>query len=458
MRRVTLLLVVLLSASLLLVPASAVGPRGGSAFNTPEPYGDDAANLRIVKTVKHAIQNTVPSRRHPHPVINISTFLLDWTPAVNALIDACRRGVEVRVILDDEIDNWNSRRLITALNSDNVPDRDRNGVADRDPRAGRCNRPLRATHGGLRTMPGALSQDEQFDTFTVRRAVRSVQAPHADSVTWGRDGSYVKTCKGSCRGKGGNMHSKFYLFSDTRSSHHVVMVSSSNLNRGGAELGWNDMYVIKGRKKLYRGFRAMHRLMTDDVRATADKVQVKDGPFIARFFPMRNASRATDPTLHDLAKVKCHGPLGRTKINVSMFYWKGWRGDYLLDKLATLGHQGCKIKVVYGAPSRWIATRMRDLAKRRIIQLWDSRWDYNDDGFNEVRTHAKYVLVRGHVGRDRRAYRVWTGSQNWVTGSLSLSDETSLNIGLRSAYVSYLEHWDTLRDHSRRLPYSVYGR
>jgi hypothetical protein len=457
-RRVTLLLVTVLTTTFLLVPASAMGPRGGARFNVPDPYGDSDANLRIVKTVKHAISNTRPTKAHPRPVIHISTYLLDWTPGVNALIDACRRGVQVRVILDEDIDNWNSRRLITALNSDNVPDRNRDGRPDRDPRAGRCNRPLRAGHGGLRTMPGAISQDEQFDTFSVRRAVRSVQAPHAASVTWGRDGSYVKVCKGSCRGKGGNMHSKFYLFSNTRHSDHVVMVSSSNLNRGGAQLGWNDMYVVKGRKKLYRGFKAMHRLMTDDVRATPRKVQVQDGPFVARFFPMRNGGKATDPTLHDLRKIRCHGPMGPTRINISMFYWKGVRGDYLLDKVASLARDGCKVRVVYGAPSRRIAARMRDMARRHLISLWDSRWDYNDDGFNEVRTHAKYVLVKGRVGRDRRAYRVWTGSQNWVTGSLSLSDETSLNIGLRSAYEAYLKDWDNIRDHSRRLPYSLYGR
>ena len=33
------------------------------------------------------------------------------------------------------------------------------------------------------------------------------------------------------------------------------------LTGGGAELGWNDMYVVKARKGLYRGFKAMHRLI-----------------------------------------------------------------------------------------------------------------------------------------------------------------------------------------------------
>ena len=450
MRRVSLLLVTVLSASMLLVPASAVGPRGGTAFNTPRPYGGDDANYKIVKTVEHAIRNTVRTKKHPHPVIHISTFLLDRPTTVNTLIAACRRGVQVRVLLDEDIASRPSRKLITALNADNV--RGPHG----DPRAGRCNRKLRADAGGLRVQPG--EDDTQLETFTAREAARSIEAPTRDAASWGKDGSYVKRCEGSCRGKGGNMHSKFYLFSNTKSSDHVVMVSSSNLNRGGAKLGWNDMYVVKKRKKLYRGFKAMHRLMTDDVRSGARKVQIKDGPFIARFFPMRNASEKTDPTLRDLRKIRCRSAFGRTRINISMFYWKGKRGDYLLDKIADLARDGCKVRIVYGAPSRLLAGRMRDLARKHLIDLWDSRWDYNEDGWSEVRTHAKYVLVKGTIGKDRRAYAVWTGSQNWVTGSLSLSDETSLNIALRSAYESYLKNWKTIRSHSRRLPYDVYGR
>ena len=450
MRRVTLLLVTVLSASFLLVPASAVGPRGGAAFNTPRPYAGDDANYRIVKTVEHAIRNTVRTKKHPHPVIHISTFLLDRPATVKKLIDACRRGVQVRVLLDEDIESRPSRKLITALNADNVR---RHGDP---PRPAGATGKLRADSGGLRVQPGA--DDTELETFTVREAYRSIEAPTRDSATWGKDGSYVKRCEGSCRGKGGNMHSKFYLFSNTKSSDHVVMVSSSNLNRGGARLGWNDMYVVKRRKAFYRGFKAMHRLMTDDVRAGARKVQIKDGPFIARFFPMRNASKATDPTLRDLKKIRCRSAFGRTEIHISMFYWKGKRGDYLLDKIADLARDGCKVRIVYGAPSRLLAGRMRDMARKHLIDLWDSRWDYNDDGWSEVRTHAKYVLVKGTIGKDRRAYAVWTGSQNWVTGSLSLSDETSLNIALRSAYESYLKNWKTIRSHSRRLPYDVYGR
>ena len=64
-----------------------------------------------------------------------------------------------------------------------------------------------------------------------------MRAPTEDSITWGTDKSYAKKCDGSCRGGGGNMHSKFYAFSHTGTAHNVVIVSSSNLNFGGAHAG-----------------------------------------------------------------------------------------------------------------------------------------------------------------------------------------------------------------------------
>jgi hypothetical protein len=194
--------------------------------------------------------------------------------------------------------------------------------------------------------------------------------------------------------------------------------------------------------------------MTDDTKAGDGKVEIKDGPFTSRFFPMKNAKKRNDPTLEDLNKIRCRSDFGRTKIYVSMFYWKGKRGDYLADRLLTLARAGCRVSVIYGAPSVAIAERLRKAAKARRIKLYDSRWDFNDDGYNEIRTHAKYVLVKGRFGADRSAYQVMTGSQNWVAGSLSRGDETTLNISLKSAYRDYVKNWNQIRKHSRRLPYN----
>lgn len=249
------------------------------------------------------------------------------------------------------------------------------------------------------------------------------------------------------------MHSKFFAFSRTGKARNVVMVSSSNLNRGGAVLGWNDMYTIRNRPKSYVEFARIHRAMTNDRRAGAHKVQVNDGPYTSRFFPMAKASKRNDPTMRDLGKIGCRSKIGRTRVHISMFYWKGSRGNYLATRLLDLARRGCRVNIIYGAPSRQLAERLRNAARARRINLYDSRWDMNLDGVSEVRVHSKYVLVRGTFGKDRKARVVMTGSQNWVAGSLRKGDETTLNIAKAAAYRQYIKHWNTVRKHSRRLPY-----
>lgn len=444
--------------------ASAYAPTGGAVFNKPRHFGTEADHYRILTTIEAAINHTRPTAKDPDPVIMVTSFLLDRGVAVTDLIDACRRHVQVRVILDEDIDNANSRRLIKALNADNVKDTNGDGVADSKPKAGPCNRALRTNRAatgrtlerGTNTVKRQLPyyqnrfRKPSMSVASARQSVRIV--PGDTEVTWGKDGSYVKKCDGSCRGPGGNMHSKMYLFSHTGSAKHVVMESSSNLNRGGALLGWNDLFVMPNRPQSYKVYAAIHREMTRDTKAGDKKVEVVDGPYTSRFFPMRHASKRNDPTLRDLRQIRCTSAFGPTQVHVSMFYWKGYRGDYLLDKLLSLARSGCQVSVIYGAPSVAIAGRLRSAAKAGLVDLYDSRWDFDEDGFNEIRTHAKYVLVKGAVGTDLSSYQVWTGSQNWVGGSLTKGDEISLNIATKSAYDSYIADWVMIRNHSRQIP------
>jgi PLD-like domain len=456
MRRLAACLALVLTASVLVAStassSSARRPSGDATFNVPRPWGSPARQNAILLRIERAINN-VPkrSKRHPEPTIAIATHLLDRTTSVTAIINACKRGVGVRVVLDNDIINRNSRRLISALNGDNVTDRNNDGKPDRKPRTGKCGRPR---GGDNRISSRGVVGGTQLLS---RRAARaSLDVPTEASFTWGRDRSYVKRCKGSCRnaGKGGNMHSKIYLFSRTGKYRHVVMVSSSNLNRGGAQAGWNDLFVMRDLRQSYTTYLKVHRAMTKEMRASRARVEVKDGPFTSRFFPMRKASKRNDPTLRDLKQIKCKSAFGPTQVHVSMFYWKGVRGNYLTDQLLTLARAGCRVSVIYGAPSRQMAERLRAAAGAGTINLFDSRWDHNEDGYNEVRTHGKFVLVKGNYRGDNSAWVVMTGSPNWVQGSLSLSDENTVNIALKSAYQAYRHEWEVVRAHSRRLPYA----
>lgn len=442
---------VLLLAPVGLVPAQAAPPIGEATFNTPRPYAGRKENFAIVNRVQRAIEATPGYRKgKPREVIHITTYLMDRTSTVTSLIDACRRGVAVRVIIDELVVNRNARRLISALNGDNVRDRNHDGKADNKPRARACNRPLhrtRTTASG-RTVPTKSNQ-----LMPMRRIIHSVDAPQEDSVTWGKDGSYVKRCRPSCRSNSGNMHMKIYLFSHTGRFRDTVMVSSSNINRGGAFLGWNDMYTMYNRPKSYGEYVDWHRRMTMGTPAPKQRVEIADGPFTTRFFPIRRAGINRDPALADLKQIRCKSAFGPTQIHISMFYWKGRRGNYLADKVLSLARAGCQVSIIYGAPSRQIAERLRNAARAHLINLYDSRWDYNLDGEAEVRTHSKFVLVRGNYEGNPKKWVVMTGSPNWVAGSLSKGDEVTLNIELKSAYSAYLHNWEKIRVHSRKLPY-----
>lgn len=441
--------------------ASAAAREGSAVFNTPRPFSTSyEGNFAIVSQVDRAI-NGVPKHartsKKPQPVIHITTYLMDHTRSVTNLIEACKRGVAVRVIIDQDIDNKNSRRLISTLNGDNVTDRNHDGKPDRKAKRGPCNRQLKRDRVSRPGVDSGLGSDiEPVDGGLMSReqAARSVDAQLKDSVTWGKDGSYVKRCTPSCRSGKGNMHMKIYLFSQTRKAHDVVMVSSSNINRGGAKLGWNDMYVMRGRPESYAQYVQQHLAMTYGKPAPRKGVFFEDGPYTSRFFPIKDAGMKKDPVMKDLAKIRCLGSAwGPTKINISMFYWKGKRGNYIADKLLRMARAGCQISIIYGAPSRQIAERLRIAARNNLISLYDSRWDFNEDDWNEVRTHSKFVLVRGSYEGNNKKWVVMTGSPNWVAGSLSKGDESTLNIELKSAYDAYLANWVKMREHSRKLPY-----
>lgn len=457
MRRV---LLVLLSALLLSVlpgvPAQAAVPEGAT-FNVPRPWGSKAQKYRNINKVIKAIEQVPAATERRQPVILISSYLFDHRPSAEALVGACKKGISVRVVLDGDIDNKTSRYLISALNGDN----------GRTPESGNCGRgePTAATAAGEAPFTDrevAAAEDESIEELdapllSAEQAEQSALAVSDARPGWGGDESYVTRCRASCRGRGGNMHTKFYAFSRTGGADDVVMVSSSNLNRAGGALGWNDMYTMVGVGRTFEFYKKIHLQMTDDqdinTRRAAEN-RVAEGPYLSRFFPLDGARKAQDPTLQDLNKIRCRSAFGRTRINISMFFWAGSRGEYLATKLLNLASAGCRVSIIYGAPSIKIAARLRAAAKARRINLYDSRWDFNNDGYNEIRTHSKYVLVKGTFAGDRSARLVMTGSQNWVAGSLSRGDESTLNIAKASAYNDYLANWNKIRTHSRRLPYN----
>lgn len=439
-----LLMVLVLGGAAL--PAKAAPQRDVGTFNVVAPWGTTKQRWRIVNEVDLAIAQVPAHRRKkPRPKIFIATFMFDRKETATRLIRACRRGASVRVIFDSKVVNRHAQRLRKALNGDNLRDRNGNGLADRAPRRGPCGTKM------------SKKQEKRYKARHKKRVakVRRTKPAHRNQMSmakrWGGDRSYVKTCRRACRGPGYNMHSKFYVFSSTGPFRHVVKLSSSNLNRGAALKGWNDMYTMRNRRAIYRTFARMHRKMTKE-QSRPRLVEKHAGRHLIRFYPTAKRGAEHDPVAKDLDKIRCRTSMGkqrRTKVLVSMFYWKGGRGGYLANRLFRLGRKGCQVKVVVGAPSIGMAQRLRKASRKRWITAYDSRWDLDGDGDVDNRTHAKFVLVKGAYAKQRKTYRVMTGSGNWVRGSLTGGDEVSLNIAGKKAYKGYVKAWDRMRYRSR---------
>ncbi|KAA1427438.1 phospholipase D-like domain-containing protein [Nocardioides antri] len=444
MRRTVLVLAALLPLTLLPAAARGYEPDGGVTFNTPRLWGKPAERERIVLKVEEAIRHIRPTARDPHPRLILAAYLFDRPESAKAIIGACRRGVSVRVIIDRDVRSKPFRRIVTALNADNVRDADNDGTADSDPRAGRCNRALPADNGGLR------QERHGIPLMSSRQVTRSLRQPTANDVTWGKDGSYVLQCSGSCRGAAeAAMHAKIYAFSSVGTADNVVMLASTNLNSGGVNAGWNDLVVIKERPRTFEFVADMHRLMTAQRRAGSELVELVDGPYTTRFFPM-SVGRRRDPLMVDLRKIRCRSEFGATHLYIQQFWWDGPRGVYLWEKIRSLAVDGCKVHIIFGAVDRRLLARMRDARRAGLIDLWDSRHDTDDDGEVNIRTHMKALAIRGTYDGNRRYAGVWTGSANWTDGALRRGDEVTVNITSAALYRRYVDRWHVVRRHSRR--------
>ena len=454
-RSITLAVALFVSLALSMPTASAyTEPPGGAVFNNPQ--GGRDAQFRIIQTVNKAIKGTRRGSR-----IQMSTFLMDSKVSTRLLLAARKRGVRVQVVMDGNARNPQSRRLARVLNRDNHKRVLSARALARHHRAvHEQRRHLRRNHGTnkqvrrehARTKHG---KDRRAERKHLRDKHAKLRRPRGRRVVGGPDRSYVKFCAKSCRHYGKPNHTKYFTFTQTGSVRNVVMVSSSNLNKGGALKGFNDLYVLKRKGTLVRDFAKVHAEMREDTSGDGDGfLRFRRGNITASFYPKPEGG---DPVMASLRRVRCQGARGRaghggrTAINISMFRWNSERGTTIARKLVRLDRAGCDVAIIYGAPGRKVRKVLVKSARRGGVQLWDSRVDFNLDKAVDLRVHHKYMLISGRYGRDRTAWRVHTGSQNWGK-SLRAGDENTLTVLSRRAYKEYIHNWRFLsRKAARRV-------
>ena len=435
-----LVLVASVLLAVLTAPASvAVGfsVSPGTTFN--DPLGGADAKWRILRKIESAIDNTCqPSCAPTAPeTILISTYLMDRKTDYDKVIAADRRGANVQILMDSAIVSPRSTQLV---NNFGRPDKDGNGEVNE-------------ADGLDRNCDGKVDPSDAT-------AVPTDVCPVPITVQW----SYAVKCVDSCRGGRGNNHVKFYAFSQAGATSDVVMISSANINKGGAVSGWNDMYTMVGDPSAFDFYARVHHDMAEDdpsgndcSKGTLERCAYKEwasGNFVHRIFPKPNGS---DPSMDQLDNIRCTGASGgagtngRTVVKIAMFWWSGTRGMALARKVIGLDRAGCDVQINYGAPSGEVSRLLRASAHRGGVKLWDSRQTPGTDGRPTLRVHHKYMIVSGNYGGDTSAYKVFAGTQNWINGALRQSDENTLEIKGRSVYADYSSEFQLIKKYARPI-------
>ena len=353
-------------------PASATPdhyvPKAGPAFNNP--YGKKREVRRLISQVNRTI-DSVPSGGR----IRIASWNVRSGNVVSALIRAHNRKVSVQVVMDRS--NWNP-------NNPNV------------------------------------------DAARLAKALKVGNKKRSASRK-----SFVRRCIGSCRGKHGIAHTKFFLFNKVKVKKKnrkkaktvpwVVMYGSYNATELGATIQWNDLYTTKRQEARYKSFLGVFNQMAKDKRLKNPVQTYDDGVTATGFYPYYGRGASGDPVMDIFNQVSCKGantPNGRTRIRIAQTAMYGDRGLRLARKIAQLRKQGCNIRLVYAMFGNEVLRIMRS-AKVPLTHL---AYDNNDDGIYDRYVHMKSMAISGNFAGDPGARITWNGSANWTSVALA-SDE-----------------------------------
>ncbi|MEX0429375.1 phospholipase D-like domain-containing protein [Nocardioides sp. DS6] len=370
----------------------------GPIFNSSS--GSNAAKYAINNHIKGAIDHA------PHgSTIRIMSWNIMSSGATNALLRAQKRGVRVLVLMDAS--NW----------SNDVP----------NPQFKRLKNGLAAGNKG-------------------RAASRRSQA---------------KVCQGSCRGKSGSAHSKYYIFSWSGKSSKIVMEGSANFTLAAATNQWNDIFTWVGNAKIYDFAVNVFNQMWKDKAQANPWTQVTSSPYTLSFSPEQGKNFPGDPVTRTLSQVKCTGAKNgnaqhHTIIRLFPDVMRGQRGLRNAKQLKSLWNAGCDVKVGYTVLSYEAHKVLVSSGKRGPVPLHHMAVDNDGDGEFDKYFHLKVLTVNGVIGANKAAYKMVNGSSN-LSGLSSLSDENIATITKPRTVLKYQQHLTYWFAHAPRAAAATSG-
>jgi len=180
--------------------------------------------------------------------------------------------------------------------------------------------------------------------------------------------------------------------------------------------------------------------------------------------PYPNFSAHHDPIISMLDNVHCKGATGHTGnkvhhtvVRVVMHAWNDDRGQYLAQKMRQLYAAGCDVKLMYGFAGESVRNTFANRVKRGYMPIHTTGYDTDFDGFIDLYTHQKELLIDGNYGGDSSSRIVVTGSSNWNDDGMR-GDEEIFTINLGGQYSDYIDNFRFIWEHrSHLVRYIPYG-
>lgn len=236
--------------------------------------------------------------------------------------------------------------------------------------------------------------------------------------------SWARQCKRSCRGWGGNLHTKLFLFSQVSTATNVTMYGSWNPTWVANQRQWNHLDTRHDPETYQRYLEIFRQAKRDRPVGYA---RWSSGGMAHMVFPRPSTRASTDPVNLDLAKVGCLGtPDGngvsrRTVIRVGMYVFGGSRGTWMAKRIRRLWNQGCDVRIVFGFMSDRALSILYSPSGRGRIPMKQAMKVENGKPYRYL--HHKFVAVSGmYDGRPDNV--VWSGSTNFSNLGFSADDLT----------------------------------
>jgi hypothetical protein len=268
------------------------------------------------------------------------------------------------------------------------------------------------------------------------------------------DGSWVRKCKLSCRGTGGTMHSKIFLFSQVYDTPYVDISGSANLTDFAVTNQWNQMNTVVGDQAVFdEAVRIFNEMSAD---RPAPYVETHYPNLWTYYYPRGRATPANDFMLQALAPVHCTGATntgrsGRTVIKIAMYAWYQSRGQWLAKRVRQLWNQGCKIQIVFAISSNPVKNILYSPSGRGRIPMRQILLT-NTKHVPIYYLHDKWVAINGNYGGNTANSLSFQGSFNFSDLGFA-SDEEFQMIRGRDVYNRFARDFKLLwTDRQARAP------